>query len=477
MKLFPRNLTARADYVVRGNPVVSRPESGADNSHPGLEFDMRNLDRGFFPGLLFDFQFGIGARLADIQPPWLGTEKDGKNRLAADDGELFLWYVYGIFGDQPDRLTLADLYGIDGYDVLRKIHDLEPGPLVVVVGRHPDELKVGNPQTLIAAASRLWQMAQPPEPAKPGTPVEPGQPLETFRDGDGNLLFAVLTGKRADYLNGDGVIELQTAEPGALTRSLCSPWQWDFADCGCYYWAASRPDIVTSKDGKQEQLNFLRDREGVSPPGDLRLWDEWMKNERIMSQPQMIQGWEALPLVINDKEAESYAPPEQSEKAKQKEIDGAWNRVTVVGQLKHLAAVEHTLCVKFLYAHYSVKAPQEADGSDLFKVANAVFKIAIDEMRHFRWVNEALVMLDEQPVFSRASRLSDLPGGAAIRQHQAQLRLEGLTPEALKRFIEIEKPSQDYGPEEIAGLYTHILVSLDRHADRYTEYKDDVRER
>ena len=83
MKIFPRNLTARADYVVRGNPVVSRPESGADNSHPGLEFDQRNLDRGFFPGLLFDFQFGVGARLADVQSPWSekAKEKDRHARL------------------------------------------------------------------------------------------------------------------------------------------------------------------------------------------------------------------------------------------------------------------------------------------------------------------------------------------------------------------------------------------------------------
>ena len=34
------------------------------------------------------------------------------------------------------------------------------------------------------------------------------------------------------------------AEPGELTQSLCSPWQNDYRECGCYYWAASRPDYV-----------------------------------------------------------------------------------------------------------------------------------------------------------------------------------------------------------------------------------------
>ena len=36
----------------------------------------------------------------------------------------------------------------------------------------------------------------------------------------------------------------QAARPGEFTQSLCSPWQLDFRDCVCHYWAASRPDFV-----------------------------------------------------------------------------------------------------------------------------------------------------------------------------------------------------------------------------------------
>src|SRR4051812_39919539 len=109
-KIFPRNLTARAAAVVRGNPVVSRPESGADNSHPGLEFDQRNLDRGFFPGLLFDFQFGVGARLVEVQRQWpemkaaLARENDA---AVTSNRGFFLWYVAGLFGRQPRKATVA----------------------------------------------------------------------------------------------------------------------------------------------------------------------------------------------------------------------------------------------------------------------------------------------------------------------------------------------------------------------------------
>jgi hypothetical protein len=37
--------------------------------------------------------------------------------------------------------------------------------------------------------------------------------------------------------------------PGELTQSLCLPWQHDFRDCGCYYWASNHPDIVLAKTG------------------------------------------------------------------------------------------------------------------------------------------------------------------------------------------------------------------------------------
>src|ERR1700761_8134646 len=54
-KIFPRNLTARAAYQVPGNPAVTRLEDAVGNCYPGLEVDVRNFDRRFFPGLVFEF--------------------------------------------------------------------------------------------------------------------------------------------------------------------------------------------------------------------------------------------------------------------------------------------------------------------------------------------------------------------------------------------------------------------------------------
>jgi hypothetical protein len=40
------------------------------------------------------------------------------------------------------------------------------------------------------------------------------------------------------------VIAKDLLQPGELSQSLCSPWQNDYRDCGCFYWAATRPDFV-----------------------------------------------------------------------------------------------------------------------------------------------------------------------------------------------------------------------------------------
>ena len=51
----PRNLSAVAQERRRvvGNPASARLESGVGNCCPGLEWDVRNLEGRFFPGLLF----------------------------------------------------------------------------------------------------------------------------------------------------------------------------------------------------------------------------------------------------------------------------------------------------------------------------------------------------------------------------------------------------------------------------------------
>lgn len=78
-------------------------------------------------------------------------------------------------------------------------------------------------------------------------------------------------------------------KPGEFTRGLCSPWQNDFKECACYYWAASRPDYVnieTSKAGYTTGDNWMaKDRTGTYIP-DNRL------DTNLLSYTDLFADWE-----------------------------------------------------------------------------------------------------------------------------------------------------------------------------------------
>jgi hypothetical protein len=75
------------------------------------------------------------------------------------------------------------------------------------------------------------------------------------------------------FFDGDSpAISRELVEPGDLTQSLCSPWQNDYRECACYYWAASRPDyvnVVAADDGTSRGDNWMqRERTGAYLPDD-----------------------------------------------------------------------------------------------------------------------------------------------------------------------------------------------------------------
>jgi hypothetical protein len=90
------------------------------------------------------------------------------------------------------------------------------------------------------------------------------------------------------------VISSTLADAGELTQGLCSPWQNDYRECSCYYWASARPDYVNvepSQSGASAGDNWLqKKRTGDYIPDDyvdtrMVLYDdlflEWEKWLRI----------------------------------------------------------------------------------------------------------------------------------------------------------------------------------------------------
>ena len=464
-KLFPRNLTARADYVVPGNPISSRPESGVDNTHPGLELDVRNIDRFFFPGLCFDFQYRCGARLSGVDRAPM--HPDSPLRTSdAEDRSLVLWGICARFGDRPDTMAYVELGSLDGYDVLARIRDLEPKTeLAIVISQPVDQLGLRGFQ---AAAQWMCSLA-----AERGDAA--GYASRDRRSG--KLLFAVVTGTRADYLDNEGVIDTAAIEPGVLTQSLCSPWQWDFADCGCYYWAASRPDIVMDHLGGPQTLNYQRRRASTPspapPPDQVPLeWEKWIEDQ--ITQPEMLLLWETLPIVNADVECPggavnlvtppSIGPPEHG-------VD--W----VIQTLKRLAGVEHAVCLMYLYAAFSVRVPLggpqdpacDKEQDALRVCAGELFRIAKEEMLHLRWVNDALALVGQGPALERADQF-----GTPVRN----FALRPVTDEVLKEFIDIERPSAlAHVPGRTGGMYVELLDEVGRLRERATSPDRDKFER
>ncbi|HUG38688.1 MAG TPA: ferritin-like domain-containing protein [Candidatus Limnocylindrales bacterium] len=251
-----------------------------------------------------------------------------------------------------------------------------------------------------------------------------------------------------------------------LTKTMCAPWMYDFRECFCFYWAASKPDVVEDGAGRVRYVNFLRNRARRTdpPPLDTEV-DAWERMQTELTQTDLVEGWwHELPVVLDDREqpAEPRVPPPSGD---------LLDRDEAIAELRYLATVEHALIVEFLYAAYSVKAerrrPPEGT-SDLtmriWSAADQVFRISIDEMRHFLWVNMILRALGAPPSTGRAAIKGEEPRGLRkATLHKSYLdqkfSLEPLTPGTIERFIQIERPSQEVGTD-LDGMYVGLLASI-----------------
>jgi hypothetical protein len=99
------------------------------------------------------------------------------------------------------------------------------------------------------------------------------------------------------------VIDEAAVQPGELTMSLCSPWQNDYRECGCYYWAASRPDFVNVEatgSGTSIGNNWMDKR---APPK--RYERDTATNPRQHSYVDLFRDWQArLRFIVGGRDAD-----------------------------------------------------------------------------------------------------------------------------------------------------------------------------
>lgn len=437
-KLLARNVAAvrrgqtAADQtrLPSGNPVSTRLEAGVGNCFPGLECDLRNLERRFFPYLevniadnslsIVDVQVAMARSDVSLSAAQLAVYEKISSSLAVKPNATSNWTVTAISGD---------------FGPLGQLNDLSIASLAVPSigpGRHPPDGWT---------AIRLLK--------------EGSQIGLTLAGPNGQVQLA---GSRARYLGDDGALAAMFL-PGEMTQSLCSPWTHDFRDCACYYWASNHPDIVqpaqpagATDPGWNDRVDWERsDRSQGSPPP--------AETQNGPASPQMahydINGrWQKLHVVVRGREQIGPVSLETPNG-----IPIATN-AELVSTLRFAAGVELAVMQEYLCAAFSL-VPDDGSNTPLARAVKAsraeILRIAIGEMRHLRVVNEVIASLPFAvapvvPALQVSSVVPTLTNGKSGFRPRQWLPL---TAEALSEFIEVESAAH-----AVDQLYSNIMATF-----------------
>jgi hypothetical protein len=442
LKLLPRNAAAlrraadsrRTPRLVPGNSVATRPESGVGNCYPGLECDLRNLERRFFPFLEVDLLEG----LAEVRV--LAVDMAGVDAAEAD-GTLDAATATGyrtIAGTMPSAPTTTNASWM--------VTEIEGdfGPL-------------GHATlTLPLRQSSMGPGRTPPDAWVAIRMLTEGSEVRIVV-GRGGTAPITLRGRRTAYLDANGALA-DIFLPGELSQSLCSPWTHDFRDCGCYYWASNHPDIVLPPDPPN---NTTDER------WNLRV--DWQRRTRTPGQPppaaaasgpagefrhnEINLDWQRLNFVVEARE--QTAPYRQQPRTPAT----PFALTELDAQLRYAAGVEIAVMQAYLAAAFSLRDPSSAAGDladDLAATRYEIMRIAIGEMRHIRAVRDVLAALAPAPPFDPPLRIATRVPGLQPSDPPFVLLPAPLSPAVLDVFIAIEGPNT-----AVDGLYNRILATLE----------------
>ncbi|WP_181182000.1 MULTISPECIES: ferritin-like domain-containing protein [unclassified Mesorhizobium] len=416
--------------------MSTRLESGIGNFFPGLECDLRNLERRFFPFVEVDTDFGqiivisVDAAAAADSAGISATDIQSYRTLEDDIRRGGRWTVRTMAGDfgplGPQTVTIADLTGVSFGD------DRRPADAWVAIRMLRENSLVTLTLTRVSGPGEI-----------------------------------TLSGLRSRYLDANGALA-RMFEPGELTQSLCSPWTHDFRDCACFYWASNHPDIalpplpVPAPPGNALQWNVdtaweRLDRSMQSPPIANALGSDQNppRNSRVvpeMVHHQINRDWQLLNFVLERREQVTPYTPSNKNPSQAGPLP---DLPTLIKHLRFAAGVEIAVMLEYLSAAWSLRKP---DGlpqplqNDLRAAFAEIRRIAIGEMRHIRAVNDVLAHLMPAGAFEPALAVAaEIPDGGKYRP----LAFRSATIETIEDFVRIEAPS-----ESVDGLYAPIYATL-----------------
>ncbi|MGB3182686.1 MAG: hypothetical protein WBB45_14945 [Cyclobacteriaceae bacterium] len=251
------DLVSQMMYRGEGNPFCILPRTAISNCFPGLEFDFRNLWRRAFKGILLI---------------------ENNNLVLDGEGDL-------------KRMKHHRLVGIDG----KPTTVVTTGPTFPGSGNLPLKNKDNtNAVSFMEWSNNLAYILQ-----KQGQEVTCYFTKKESKDevvftadqltSDNKKLEVIKLTVNTFFEEGTAAFSDEIVEPGELTQGLCAPWQNDYRECACYYWAASRPDyvnVVPDSKGLSAGDNWMaRERSGSYIPDDRR-------DSRLLTYDDLFQNWQ-----------------------------------------------------------------------------------------------------------------------------------------------------------------------------------------
>lgn len=262
LKIEAKNLSAQLHYRAAGNPPSTLPDAAISNAYPGLEMDFRNVWKRILVGIELHESNNIVVAVDADAPPALQQLAEGYRLMQINHVKTTMTVTGPLDGDGPKSVPLKDTtYGLT-------FMPLEwSNALAEIVHKHSGESVKCIFESISDAEQKLHLSLK----------------VRSF--------FAET--KVGGEKSRQAVIARDIAPPGELTQSLCSPWQNDYRECACFYWAATRPDYVNVEarpDGTSTGQNWMQ-RDRTPETANVYIVDDWM-DLNLLNYTDLFRNWE-----------------------------------------------------------------------------------------------------------------------------------------------------------------------------------------
>jgi hypothetical protein len=263
--LTPRNLSAQVNFEALGNPISSRPITSVANCCPGLEIDFRGAWRRMFKGLVLREYDNLVVDVDPGCPPEIARLKGHRLLRVYPPGRpkgiAMMTQITGPASSDPD------------------------GEVLLTTNMNPDGLAALEWSNALAHVLDSNDM----KPMRCDFSEKPSWDMQTAWSNTPPNFISVSLEVRPFFDDDTAVISRVLADAGELTQGLCSPWQNDYRECSCYYWASARPDFVNVEpgaNGLSSGDNWLqKERTGRYVPDDYA-------DERLIHYDDLFEKWE-----------------------------------------------------------------------------------------------------------------------------------------------------------------------------------------